>query len=449
MVLGEDLGVQYAKNMAHFGCGVAMFQPVSACDMQPPCVGYIDGNNRWNFVANVEWLGANGELQGNSNKLEADEGGYQPLERKPVRMEQLGIEWRPRTSMGVRQWTVDANGQMPSIGIPVGADAHIRYKSNNSFGAVLIAQKPITLTTYNDETLFRSWLHANRARLSLLHGHQLRRHGLWLVTRTYTTPRASIIAWDSEDKEANMSMKAKANMMGELGGELEWTEKGSDKDWSHYFGNNTGETVVVFFDGVEVPGYKWWWENVKVKVAGPDASRQGSPNRGQSAERRSEAMPEQTCLMPNQNQPPEEHGLLTEDLWGSQTPLRRGSMRNERNERSLSRGRRTPSRRSESPVRDMSTPTRLSKYLAYEPENPAASPTAEARSTTANGESTATPPPTQRFSTASTAASSSTNKAREPDASDIEGSDPASLQKNAAQKKTSSPRISYLNGSLH
>lgn len=196
MVLREDLGVQYAKNMAHFGCGVAMFQPVSACDMQPPCVGYIDGNNRWNFVANVEWLRANGELQGNSSKLEADEGGYQPLERKPVRMEKLGIEWRPRTSMGVRQWTVAENGQTPydstisilqkahallerfeewktkfatdhrSTGIPVGADAHIRYKSNTSFGAVLMYDYSSSCSPHPnksgasrciEETLFHLW----------------------------------------------------------------------------------------------------------------------------------------------------------------------------------------------------------------------------------------------------------------------------------------------------
>ena len=164
----EDLGVQYAKNMAHFGCGVAMFQPVSACDMRPPCVGYIDGNNRWNFVANIEWTKDDGELQGNVCRVDADEGGYQPIERKPMKMEQLGIEWRPRTSIGVRQWTVDANGQTPyeftisllyrahalierleewktkgatnhrNIGLPLGADAHIKYKSNTSFGAVLM-----------------------------------------------------------------------------------------------------------------------------------------------------------------------------------------------------------------------------------------------------------------------------------------------------------------------
>ena len=246
-----------------------------------------------------------------------------------------------------------------------------------------------------------------------------------------------------------MSVKAKANMMGELGGDLEWTEKGSDKDWSHYFGNDKGETVVVFFDGIEVPGYKWWWENVKVKVGGGDASRQGSPNRGQSTERRSESAPEQGHFNANGKQPPEEYGLLAEDLWGSQAALRRGGLLNERKERSLSRGRRTQSRKSKSPARNMSTPTRLSKYLAYEPENPPTSPIGGARAPTPNGKSAATPSPTQRFSTASTATSSSSHKAQERGATEVEGSAPTFTPRSALQRKTVSPPISYLNGSLH
>ena len=438
----HDHGVQYAKNMAHFGCGVAMFQPVSAADMRPPCVGYIDGNNRWNFIANVEWAKENGELQGNFSKTDADEGGYQPLERTPMKMEQLGIEWRPRTSIGVRQWTVDANGQTPyeftisilhkahaliqhpeewktkcatirsNVGLPLGADAHIKYKSNTSFGAVLIAHAPITLISYNDETLFHSWLRTNSARLSLLHGHQLRCHGLWLVTRTYTTPRASINAWDAKDKEANMSVKAKANMMGELGGDLEWTEKGSDKDWSHYSGRKEGDTVVVFFDGIEVHGYKWWWENIKGKVGRGD-EREASRSRAQSTERRKVSVLDQSHM--NEKQPSEEDELIAGDLWGSETALRRGSLINEFDERSGLRGRRTPSWKSQSPARNMSTPTWLTKYLAYEPHSPPAHQIDSTWARTRKSKSVATPTltPTQRFSTASTATSTSSDKARE------------------------------------
>ena len=57
--------------------------------------------------------------------------------------------------------------------ILVGADVHIKYKSKDSFGAVLIAQKPITIASYYNETHFQSWLGANKAFLSSSHGPQL------------------------------------------------------------------------------------------------------------------------------------------------------------------------------------------------------------------------------------------------------------------------------------
>lgn len=98
-------------------------------------------------------------------------------------------------------------------GLPAGANASVRYSSKTNFGAILIAQRPVTLISYNDETLFRHWINKNYSMLAQLHGVELSRYGLWLVTRTYTTPKASINAWQSKDKDATISLKAKADMM--------------------------------------------------------------------------------------------------------------------------------------------------------------------------------------------------------------------------------------------
>jgi hypothetical protein len=310
-----------------------------------------------------------------------------------------------------------------------------------------MAQKPITLTTYNDETLFHSWLRANRARLSLLHGHQLRRYGLWLVTRTYTTPRASITAWDAKDKEANMNVKAKANMMGELGADLEWTDKSTDKDWSHYSGKDDGATVVVFFDGIEMPSHKWWWENLKVSASVGDARRrkiEKSLHRTLSNKQTIDAALgkeySQARRPTDQQARPltEEEDLLAGDLWGSYTPARGASPANGR---SLSRGRQSQQRRAESVSRNVSTPTRLSKYLSYE-QGPAQSyyPGA-ARSPAPNGKSAVLPPPAaQRFSMASTATSSSARR-QDRTSKDFETSPPNAGQRVALHHKTASPSL--------
>ena len=239
----------------------------------------------------------------------------------------------------------------------------MKYKSSTKFGAVLITQKPITLVTYNDENLFRAWLDANRAQLSAIYGEQLRRYGLRIVTRTYTAPRCSINAWDSKDKEASMSVKAKANMVGDLGGDLEWSERNMDKDWSHYSGNSPGETVVVFCDGIEVSAWEWRWENMKTKVGIGDKAKVktrksvGRPKSaapsGSSSYRRNSSIDETSS---------EDRLLFADDLWGSSTPLRRNTSINAR---SISRAR-PPPRHLKSPVGTCSTPKRLSRYLDYD-----------------------------------------------------------------------------------
>lgn len=116
----------------------------------------------------------------------------------------------------------------------MGADAHVKYQSKKSFGAVLIARNPVEVTAYNDESLFKEWIESNKAQLYRTYGHQLKKYGLWIVTITYTAPGCSINAWMDKDKDAVLSAKAKAAMVGDLGAELDWTDKITDKDWCHY-----------------------------------------------------------------------------------------------------------------------------------------------------------------------------------------------------------------------
>jgi hypothetical protein len=150
--------------------------------------------------------------------------------------------------------------------VPVGADAHIKYQSKSKFGAVLICAKPITQTACNDETLLRSWVTKNTKRLSERHGPQLRRYGLILVTTTYRAPRASINAWMDKDKEALMSAKVKAQMLGDGGITLDYNDQLTDKDWTHYAEGPNKDGVVVFFDGFQYAPWDWWWEGVKLSL---------------------------------------------------------------------------------------------------------------------------------------------------------------------------------------
>ena len=250
-----------------------------------------------------------------------------------------------------------------------------------------------------------------------------------IVTRTYTAPSCSINAWEDKGKEASMSVKAKANMMGELGGELDWTEKLTDKDWSHYFGKDKGDTVVVFFDGIEVPAWEWWLEGLKtsMSISGPGKERSASSS---SSTQSVEPLHDMThAHSPSAtDQPGDERALLTEDLWGSDTPMR---IRSPLSGRSPSRGRQVQSEKSKS-LRSVSTPTRLSKYLTYDEKPPLPAQGVEAA-----------PIPNQRLSMVSTAASdsSASSEAKSLRANAVEPGPSAAIRRGQLQRKTGSPHL--------
>ena len=243
------------------GNGYGLLQPVHTADLTPPCCGFFDLNGDWNLIANLTADPA------------AAHPTYAPLAYAPQRAARLQIEWQPKTSLGVTSMSLDTSAATPN-NIPGGADAHVKYAAASKFGAVLMAWKPVALHAYNDERLFRAWLAANRAALAARHGAELRRYGLWLVTRTHSARGCSINAWFKANRSALVSVKAKAAMLGELGQGLDAADEVFDKDWCHYRsragpgGDPAVDGLVLFLDGIEVKAREWWLEAARQALFG-------------------------------------------------------------------------------------------------------------------------------------------------------------------------------------
>ena len=240
------------------------------------------------------------------------------------------------------------------------------------------------------------------------------------MTRTYTAPKVSINAWVDKDKDASMGIKAKANMMGDLEGTIDWSERSSDKDWAHY---SSEVGVVAFFDGIHIPAWQWYYNGVKARIRknlglakeqetpnraglGPHGSWKPSRHHGDprksSAPGADDAWSEQSPLSPwfqrkrtlpvvkEQEKAPEpemeqeggeeeekeeekEDEPSLEDVWGSSSPMRAVSPLSTR---SGSRGR-PQSVNLQSPLRNSSTPPKLSINLynnGHSPQSDATDP---------------------------------------------------------------------------
>ncbi|KAB9006577.1 hypothetical protein FH972_026931 [Carpinus fangiana] len=240
----KDLRELYARSLEYHGIGYALYQPISAADISPPCAGFFDRNGNFNRIA----------------KLTPSQGpeGLVPLEYTPQPQAQIGIEWKPKTSLGVQAITVDTSAEGPASG-------HVKYASKSSFGAVVIASKPVTMTGYNDERLFLAWLAANKEKLMERYGTQLRKYGLWIITQTHTAPGCWINAWQDKRREAVISLEAKANMLGGVSEGLNFDDLSSDRDWTHYMSED-GTGVVVFMDGIEVKPMEWMLQGLKQSI---------------------------------------------------------------------------------------------------------------------------------------------------------------------------------------
>ena len=260
----RDLGAAYAKSMEFHGFGYALFRPMAGSDLKPPCCGYFDRNGDWNLIASLT-----------TDYEQAMQQGCTPLPYMPQPLSQIGIQWKPKTSSGTEALTLDGSAATPyaltssevlllmrkptltpwcapaSNNIPVGANVHIKYQSKTKFGAVLLTVKPVTLTAYNDERLFVSWFDANKCALYERHGNELKRYGMWLVTRTYTAPGCSINAWWDKNGSVTINTKLQAQMLGELGEDVSWQDTANGSDWSHY-GSKNDDGLVVFIDGIDM-----------------------------------------------------------------------------------------------------------------------------------------------------------------------------------------------------
>lgn len=225
-----------------------------------------------------------------------------------------------------------------------------------------------------------------------------------------------------------MSMKVKANMVGDLGGDLDWSDKMADKDWSHYAGKEKGDTVVVFFNGIEVPTYEWWWPSIKARISPRPSGRSSrnatpSPSRNPgnaNLQRRSPSPYNQRLAI---GAPAWEEGPAQIDLWGSEIPLRRASL-------SLApscRGR-PSSLRIDSPHRPSSTPRRYSKSPA-----PNTEPLLNRHTSTNNH--------TGRLSTTSIATTSFSDGVIDPVETHTGFVSPTSSHVRELRRKISSPRL--------
>jgi hypothetical protein len=81
-----------------------------------------------------------------------------------------------------------------------------KFTGGKDFGAVIVAEAPVQLDYYADDTLFYHWMKEN-AHTLISNYREIIDSGtsIWIITKTYKTSKCSISCWIGSQQEISLS----------------------------------------------------------------------------------------------------------------------------------------------------------------------------------------------------------------------------------------------------
>jgi hypothetical protein len=105
------------------------------------------------------------------------------------------------------------------------AKVQVKYKSSKNFGAVLITTSPIHNECIENEHVFGTWFKDNvKALRASDRKSEIEKNGLYIITRTYSTSKCSLVTWLGSSKEfsAGFSARYAGVASAEVNAKREW-----------------------------------------------------------------------------------------------------------------------------------------------------------------------------------------------------------------------------------
>ncbi|KAM0470853.1 hypothetical protein ACHAPX_009727 [Trichoderma viride] len=222
----------YAQLMSDHPYGWGLYKKVTTRDLHPGSCGYFDPEGDWNTITDLSDP-QNLTTQGwtiPDDQLHDSEGPK-------------SATWGPKTSSAIRSCRI--GGTAGGIGV-VSTSLTMSFESHKSQGAVLITENPVLKHKVGDELSALQWMAENKAEMMRRYKSIIRRHGVWIVTKTYSTRRCAIAIMADESSSTEIKLNS-------VQGVLTLTPNSA---WSGISGSSCIELhededgVVVFISGI-------------------------------------------------------------------------------------------------------------------------------------------------------------------------------------------------------
>ena len=121
------------------------------------------------------------------------------------------------------------------------------FKNKSDSGAVLVTEAPIIHRKLGHESPILNWMAKNCTKLLAKHASEVKRHGVWIVTKTYATRRCGIAVLTSKSAEVRIGLDVQVAGIATLTPSSSWSyQSGSSSSAIHE--DDAG--VVVFMSGI-------------------------------------------------------------------------------------------------------------------------------------------------------------------------------------------------------
>lgn len=126
------------------------------------------------------------------------------------------------------------------------------FSNSSEFGAVLVSEADVKLDYFSEDTPFRRWLKVNFQGLLKSFPHVFERpEPVWIITKTYSTPKCSIACWSGSQKNVSLQFGLNLSVEGEgvrAAPDVSKVKvKTSGTGWAHYGVNEVVGNPTVRF----------------------------------------------------------------------------------------------------------------------------------------------------------------------------------------------------------
>ncbi|KAF3072002.1 hypothetical protein CFAM422_005759 [Trichoderma lentiforme] len=225
----------YAQLMSDHPYGWALYKQVTTRDIHPGSCGYFDSEGDWNTITD---LSSPQDLISQGWAI-PDEGIYD--NNGPG-----STTWGPKSSNSIRTRCIGGTARATETATSLKTSITVSFESKSDQGAVLFTENPVLRHQVGDELSALQWMAENTPEMRRRHKNIIKTHGLWIVTKIYSTRRCAIAIMNSESSSVVIDLDNAHGLL-TLSPNSKWTSS-SGSSCTEIHEDQDG--IVVFISGI-------------------------------------------------------------------------------------------------------------------------------------------------------------------------------------------------------